>query len=214
MNQPENIKSLIAMLSSPIAEDNRLCEAAQYLRISGDKRAIGPLYKRLAEMNDAPWTRVELVNALSGLMISNHLAHKQINHLFLDILAEKTEPDEVKEAAALALGKLGDNQAVEPILILLNRALKDEQAGLIYTCVNTLGQLKDPRAVPVLIRTLFSKDELICKLGAETLGEFSKDAFPALPRLYELENSYRGLEKQAAREAILKIKKSISSGIC
>jgi hypothetical protein len=45
------------------------------------------------------------------------------------------------------------------------------------------------------------------------LGEFGQDAFSALPKLTDLENSYRGFEREAARDAVLKIKKAISSGI-
>src|SRR5450759_980086 len=213
MDHPENITTLMNVLNSPIAEDNRLCEAARYLRISGDKRVIASLYKRLVDKNDAHWTRVELVNAMSGLVTANQLNIPQVNQLLLSLLSNKSEAEEVKEAAIIALGDLGDRQAVEPLINLLNRSITNDQSSLTYTCVNTLGQLKDARSVPVLIRRLSSKEERITKFCTKILGEFGQEAFSALPKLTDLENSYRGFEREAAHDAVLKIKKAISSGI-
>lgn len=213
MNQPENINSLLNILASPIADDNRLLEATQYLRMAGEKRAIGLLYKRLSEKNDPPWTRVEMISATVSIVLANHLNLPQLNSFFVLLLANKSESDEVKEAVIVALGTLGDKQVVDPLISLINRAVNNENTDLVITCVNALKQLKDAKSVPILVRLLSSKEEVISKLSAETLGEFGQDAFPALPRLTDLETSYRGSERQAAHEAILKIKKSITSGI-
>jgi len=91
MDHPENITTLMNVLNSPIAEDNRLCEATRYLRISGNKREIASLYKRLVDKNDAHWTRVELVNAMSGLVTANQLNIPQVNLLLLSLLSNKSE---------------------------------------------------------------------------------------------------------------------------
>ncbi len=213
MNQPENINSLLNILNSPIADDNRLLEATRYLRMAGDKRAIGPLYKRLAEKNDPPWTRAEMVSAICSIVQANQLNLPQLNSFFISLLANKTEKDEVKEAVIITLGNLGDQRLVDPLISLINRAVKNEQTDLVITCVNALKQLKDPKSVPILVRLLSSKEEAISILSAETLGDFGQAAFPALSRLTDLESSYRGLERRAAHDAVIKIKKSITTGI-
>lgn len=61
--------------------------------------------------------------------------------------------------AADALGRIGDKRAVEPLIALLRMSLGPDSIGLTrkYTCY-ALGELRDPRAVDVLIDALHVRE--------------------------------------------------------
>jgi len=56
----------------------------------------------------------------------------------------------VQQKAALALGKIGDSRAVEPLIW----ALRDKNEPVRRCAAEALGKIKDDRAVEPLIRAL------------------------------------------------------------
>ena len=72
----------------------------------------------------------------------------------------------VCEAAALALGALGDKRAVEPLIA----ALHDKDSDVRETAARALGKLGDKRAVEQLIQALHDEDWRVRSLAAAILG--------------------------------------------
>lgn len=81
----------------------------------------------------------------------------------IDMLKDKDE--DVRVNVAIALGKIGNPRAVEPLII----ALKDEDVR--FSSALALGDIKDPRAVEPLIVALNKKEEeVLRRSAAEALG--------------------------------------------
>jgi HEAT repeat protein len=76
----------------------------------------------------------------------------------------------VREAAAEALGAMGDARAVEPLI----QALQDEKANVLMAVARSLGKLGDRRAVEPLSAALVNRHDLweSHPVIAEVLGEF------------------------------------------
>ena len=70
-----------------------------------------------------------------------------------------------KIAAAKALGAVGDERAIEPLVA----ALEDEDCGVRSVVVDALGNFADNRVVYSLITALKDEDESVCKAAAEAL---------------------------------------------
>lgn len=73
----------------------------------------------------------------------------------------------VRDAAAQALGRIGNPRAVEPLIA----ALDDKDELVPQAAARALGQIKDIRAVEPLIAALKSKNLLIRQPAAESLGQ-------------------------------------------
>ncbi|MEK6678529.1 MAG: HEAT repeat domain-containing protein [Nitrospirota bacterium] len=83
----------------------------------------------------------------------------------IDMLKDKNE--DVRVNVAIALGKIGDPRAVEPLIIVL----KDEDEDVRFSSALALGNIKDPRAVEPLIVALNKKEEeVLRRSAAEALG--------------------------------------------
>lgn len=91
--------------------------------------------------------------------------------------SSRHEDPRVRRYLALALGRLGDRQGVEPLV----EALDDEDAETRLYAAWSLGALKDPAATPALVERLRSDDPGMVKMAAYALGTVGdRGAVPAL----------------------------------
>jgi len=72
----------------------------------------------------------------------------------------------LSEAAAEALGQIGDVRAVEPLVT----ALKDKDKSVRKAAAEALGQIADPRALEPLIGTLQDRNAFVRRAAAGALG--------------------------------------------
>jgi hypothetical protein len=74
---------------------------------------------------------------------------------------------DVREAAALALGQVGDAHAMEPLIAVL----KDSTGSERWAAASALGEIGDARAVESLINTLGDKDGEVRRAAADALDK-------------------------------------------
>jgi len=168
----EDINALIFSLGSG-NEDERN-NAAYWLGLSGDKRAIEPLIKALQDKSDK--VRARVTDSLG--ILGDKKAVAQL------IKALQDEDGMVRLNAIEALGKIGDTRAVEPLI----RTLQGEDS--VYECfaAKALGKIGDKRALVPLIRELENKDYTTRAFAAEALGKLrDKKAIEPLLQAYERE---------------------------
>jgi HEAT repeat protein len=96
-----------------------------------------------------------------------------------EILYDMQEEPDIRSAAALALGKVGGDRALE---ILKNMA-HHENATIKNYSVQALGLLGREEGVPILLDALKDKDNAIFASAAEALGRIGK---PVVPHLIDL----------------------------
>ena len=84
----------------------------------------------------------------------------------LIIQALSNDNSSTRRSAAAALGRLGDNRAVDPLI----EALSDDDSDVRDAAVKALGRLGDKRAVDPLIKALSDKDWHVRRSTAEALG--------------------------------------------
>jgi len=94
--------------------------------------------------------------------------------------------------AAEYLGILGDEAALEPLIL----ALSDENAGLRQCAAMALGELGSPRAVPALVRALRDRDRAVQWFAATSLAKLGEPAVKVL--LNELRSENRDAAVGAA----------------
>jgi HEAT repeat protein len=106
--------------------------------------------------------------------------------------------------AAMALGKVGDASAVEPLIQALDDVTLPGTIRL--AAVISLGEIGDVSAVKSLIQALDDADEGVRVIGAISLGKIGdKRAVNPLTQVLKDENSDL---RKAAKEALEKIKKT------
>lgn len=101
--------------------------------------------------------------------------------VFEEILSDPEENTDVRSAAALALGKVGGDRALE----LLKQMAADENGTLKNNTLHALGMTGREEAVPVLIDALNDEDNEVFASAAEALGRIGK---PVVPHLIDLLN--------------------------
>jgi len=87
----------------------------------------------------------------------------------------------IRQAAAEALGKLGDTRAVGSLIA----ALQDEDIEVHHAAAWALGEIRDARAVDPLIAALQDEDVEVRRAAAWALGEI-RDARAAEPLMAAL----------------------------
>jgi HEAT repeat protein len=89
----------------------------------------------------------------------------------LAVLQDRSEDGQVRMRAAMALGATGSGDAVEPLITFVREDMK-WRTGLMAGCIGALGELKDPRAVPVLLEVLRNRadDWIYREMAARALG--------------------------------------------
>lgn len=93
------------------------------------------------------------------------LAKKNIRGLLKALGYQKTQ--QVRAAAARALGELQNQSSVEPLIA----ALKDSEIDVQIAAIQALGMLKDQRATQALIALLRSQNAIIQEQAVRALGE-------------------------------------------
>lgn len=89
----------------------------------------------------------------------------------LEVLQNRDDDGQVRMSAAMALGSLGDRAAVEPLIEFV-RVDMEKRTGIMAAGIGALGELKDPRAVPILLEALSNRadDWLYREMAARALG--------------------------------------------
>jgi HEAT repeat protein len=100
----------------------------------------------------------------------------------------------VRAAAAVALGQLGDRRAIEPLLV----SLADQYPNVRAAATEALGQLGDAAVAP-LSEALRDDDWQVRRAAAQALGQVS-DA--AIDPLREALHDYNSRVRQAAAQAL------------
>jgi HEAT repeat protein len=106
----------------------------------------------------------------------------------------------VRKSAATALGDLGDERAVEPLI----EALQDEDNFVRKMAATACGKLHDRKAVEPLIEALADEDPFVRERAAQALGKIGDSrAVDPLNHLIEILDCERF--KATAREALEEI---------
>jgi HEAT repeat protein len=106
----------------------------------------------------------------------------------------------VRKGAATALGDLGDERAVEPLI----EALKDEDNFVRKMAATACGKIHDRRMVEPLIETLTDDDPFVRERAAESLGKIGDGrAMEPLKHLVEVLDCERF--RRTAQEALEEI---------
>jgi len=101
--------------------------------------AIRPL---IAALRGEDWRVVQMVAGALG-----RIGDIAVEPLIV-VLRSRSEDSQVRQGAAIALGKIGDPRAVKSLLA----TLQDKGDNVRYEAVRALGQIGDPRALPELER--------------------------------------------------------------
>ncbi len=100
-------------------------------------------------------------------------------------------------AAALALGELRDTRAVEPLMTILAHA---EHGVFRMGTIQTLGVLKDPRAIALLTEQLDDSSVQVRRIATEALGEIGDRG--AIAPLLKMLNDQSAEVRWAAADAL------------
>lgn len=107
-------------------------------------------------------------------------------------------PESIRFAAADALGWIGDDRAVTPLLVALSEARAEDPVREV--AAEALGRIGNPSAAPVLIAALRDDHEWVRRAAAVALGELGiREAMDALGELLADESV---IVQDAAFEAI------------
>lgn len=185
LQDPDAVEPLMAALENKGSIIRR--GVAEALGKIGDRRAVGPLLRVLEDSDVGLMMSRELCEGFLDLTRTeilrawmSHSWSEMQNFILAALLAEEFMPftTSPRRAAAEALGKLGDREAVEPLFALLSDRYWDVRA----TAAEALGKLGDLRAVEPIL-TLLKIDEhfMVRRAAAEALGRLgSAKAIPSL----------------------------------
>jgi len=170
-----------------LSEENETVrqDAATALGQQGDKRAIEPLKATLRDRDEN--VRYKATCALG-----------QIWNLPQLVRLGDSEA-KVRQRAALALGKIHDARATEP----LTAFLKDGNPGVRWAAAQALGQLGDERAVDPLIEALDDSNKYVQRAAAEALQRLAPWAMPRL--IAALRDSSYWFRRRKAAETLAQI---------
>jgi len=134
-------EAIIVLIPKLEDEDNFVrLKSADALGKIGDSQAIAPLITALSKEKEIE-VSYAIVRALGQFK-----GNSQVVETLLPLLKNPAYDSNLRCEVALALGKLGDIQAV-PLLI---QTLRDKDYNVRYWCIEALGQLGDKRALPTL----------------------------------------------------------------
>ncbi|MFN6531371.1 HEAT repeat domain-containing protein [Nostoc sp. ChiSLP03a] len=86
--------------------------------------------------------------------------------------ALQDEDSDVQSRAAYALGEIGNEAAVSPLI----KALQDEDSDVCGSAADALGKIGNEAAVSALIKALQHKDSGVCESAADALGKIGNEA--------------------------------------
>jgi HEAT repeat protein len=114
------------------------------------------------------------------------------------------DPDPNGAVPHYAVTALGEMQAREAVPILIERVQSDCWAMWRRSYIDTLGQIGDPPALPLLVGALDDPEEQIVKAACSALSRVSDPE--AIEPLLRLLDDPRWLVRQAACEALFELK--------
>ena len=174
-------KEAVKVLEGFIGEEELHQTLARSLCSIDDQVAEEPLIKLFEEGERD--TRMIVVEGLGGMERSDVI----LNTLYKGL---KDDIWRVREESAKALGRLGDEDAVENILDLLD----DENSYVVEASLKSLGKLGDVSVVDELSEKLDDREASIRIASAEALGEIGEeDAVDQLLGRLEVEDNPRVL---------------------
>ena len=100
-------------------------------------------------------------------------------------LLNKDQPKEIRLSLIEALGKIGEDSSVDPLV----GVLRDKDPEIRIAVVEALGKIKDTKAVQPLIEVLEDKDiQLFVIWSLGNIGD--KSAVPVLMKILDSEDKY------------------------
>ena len=186
------IEPLIAALEDEVNYVRE--EAAEALKIFEDKRAVEPLIIAL-HFEDSYEVIIEALNSIDRDWTSSAAAKKAVP-LFTEML--KSRQIKQRREAALMLGKIKDNTAVEALML----TLKDEDEKVRDLTVKALSEIKDTRIVEPLILNLKNEDRNLRESAARILGNLG-DKRSVGPLIDLLKDNDKWVRAQAALSLML-----------
>ncbi|MBI4752642.1 MAG: HEAT repeat domain-containing protein [Acidobacteria bacterium] len=176
IKNPRFIEPIIQALTDS-ALHVRYTAAYAFAYLPPDTRALGPLLLALKD----PASSVNRGAATSLVAMYTHEPTRDsiiVKHL-LEALAHPL-PD-VRSSAAMALGKICEPSAVEPLIKLL----EDRDSTVRYEAAEALGLLGDKRAVEPLIQCLEDSNSWVRSHAASALGKLN-DQSAVMPLMHLL----------------------------
>jgi len=165
---PRSADAWIEVMADPALREL----ASQSLkRISELRERIAAILDRLRDSEDAVVLEEARIGVAMDLIALGRPA--------VSDLLEALEDDlwVVREAAAQALGLIGDHRAVEP---LLHQAQTDRDMGVRESCIKALGEFGDARSLDMLVKAI--KDPTTRLAATEAMSKI-KDITVLVPHL-------------------------------
>lgn len=173
---PQFIEPIIQALTDP-ALHVRYTAAYAFAYLPPDTRALRPLL--LALLDPASMVNRGAATSLVAMYTNEPTRDSVIIEHLLEALAHPS-PD-VRSSAAMALGKICEPSAVEPLIKLL----QDRDSTVRYESAEALGLLGDKRAVEPLIQCLEDSNYWVRSHAASALGKLN-DQSAVMPLLHLL----------------------------
>jgi len=182
---PRAVLALLRVLKYPDKSDREA--AASSLGEINDPSAI-PALIGVLENDDNVEVRAKAAWSLRGFK-----DHRVVSALVRALARTEGKEWMVREAAAVALGKTKDADAIAAII----EAFSDDSRYVRSAVVRALGESDDPRALPVLIAALEDTDQDVHSAAVRILsGRKDPHVFPALSKM--LKSRYLDLRAMAA----------------
>ncbi|MBU6280933.1 HEAT repeat domain-containing protein [bacterium] len=141
-------------------------EGVKDLSGSSEKGAVPLLVEATADAD--PRVRIKAIDAL-GTLRATDATPALVQMLYL----RDSEPW-LKQHVLVALGKIGDNRATEPITDFVGR---DPNKDLVGTAIFALGEIGDPKSIPELQKLDTSTtDQRLRQLGRDAIGKINAKA--------------------------------------
>lgn len=138
--------------------------AVQRLAVSKDDKAVQYLIDACADVDTR--VRLKAIDSL-GAMRANSATPSLVQILYL----RQSEPW-LKQRVLVALGKIGDNRAGQPITDLINR---DKSPRTVGTALFALGEIGDPSTIPALERVAeSSEDPTVKRLATDAIAKINR----------------------------------------
>jgi HEAT repeat protein len=208
MKAAHDISGLVRLLNH--SDPDIQYHALEALGVIGDASAVEPLITVLKhdEMSGVRWKAAESLATIGAPSVG-------------PLIGALEHPDgDVRWKAAIALGEIGDQRAIEPLIRQLSdtdrfvksrvahalgmigapavhpliKTLREGDGNLRWGAAIALGRIKDPLAVEPLIRALADKYENVRAEAAASLAEIGKPAIA--PLIWFLEYSEGGMRHE------------------